>query len=78
MLDFDGLYLCTAIFPDTERRASDGAIHDETGGAAARVASDRVRGVGGVLVRAHQPDYLPCDMQEPPSLGISHQTAHQK
>ncbi|KAK6146513.1 hypothetical protein DH2020_020382 [Rehmannia glutinosa] len=53
-------------------------IHDEKGGPTARVASDRIWRVDRLLVRTHQPDHLPCDMQEPPPLGISRQTTHQK
>ncbi|KAG6405424.1 hypothetical protein SASPL_133013 [Salvia splendens] len=40
------------IFPNAERGGGD-AAHDEEGGAAARVACDRLWGVDGVLVRAH-------------------------
>jgi hypothetical protein len=54
------------------------AICDEKASSKACVAIDCVWGVDCMLVRAHQPDDLPAHMQEPPVVGISHQTCDQK
>lgn len=66
-----------AIFSNTKGRTSH-AIHDEKSRPTARVASYRLWRVHRLLVWTHQPHYLPCDLQESPSMGISHQTTHQK
>ncbi|KAK4381028.1 putative lysophospholipase BODYGUARD 2 [Sesamum angolense] len=69
--------LAPPYFSNSKGRKSH-TIYDEKSGAEARVAGDRVWRVNRLLVRAHKPDHLPSDMQEPPAVGVSRQTTHQK
>lgn len=67
----------TAILPCAQGRTRH-AICDEEDSTTARVATNGIVRVNRVLVRAHHSDGLPVDLQEPPVVGISHQTGHQK
>ncbi|KAL5660561.1 hypothetical protein ACJX0J_027686, partial [Zea mays] len=51
---------------------------DAARGAAAGVATDRVRGVRGVLVRAREPHHMPRHLPAPPRLGPPLQDRHQE
>jgi len=57
-----------ALLPGAARRGGD-AVRAPDGGAAAGVAADRVRRLGGVLVRAPQPHRQHRALQAPPPLG---------
>ncbi|RZS07850.1 hypothetical protein BHM03_00038763 [Ensete ventricosum] len=57
-----------AVLPGAEGGAGD-AIRPSAGGAATGVATDHIRLVGDLLVRAHQPNGVPHPVQAPPPVG---------
>lgn len=57
-----------AVLPGAEGGAGD-AIRPAAGGAATGVATDHIRLVGDLLVRAHQPHGVPHPVQAPPPVG---------
>lgn len=75
---YENQHVCTAFLSGTKGGSTGDAVCDEEGSSEARVATDGVWSVVGVLVWAHNEGDLLAHLQEPPSLGISHQTHHSK